>query len=623
MKRKTCLIVIFISFVSLLNAQSLTLSVSSKTIGSKDALQVTYSFKNVNLQQAPDISFEGWTVEEGPDVSHSYQNINGQSSTSLDLTYVLIPTHTGTLVVPGISVSVSGKKISCNPAAVNVSSKAHLQNDNNDQSGNNPYQQIQQMQQQMQQQMSAIFGNMDDNMPQPDLTGIIVKPGQSLEDAARGKVFIKVIPSKTTCYLGEPISVNYEIYSNVNCTANPVHIPSFGSFSVTDINQNNAVYSVNVDGKNYRAQTIRKAQLTALKTGDLRLDSAVLSCRINYTEATDPGNVKTGNITIKSNLAIIHVLPLPDKNKPADFSGAVGSFAISASPEKINLPAEENNTLHIQITGTGTLDNVSQPQINFPEIIQAFDAKDSQSIDKSTFPMPVTRVFDIPFIGNEKGNAIIPPIKFTYFDTKKNDYQTISTDSIKIVFTTPLHHDYKSDKEIINDEGNKKYLWILAIVVIVALLYYFIKEKFSKNTTTDSESLVQPVKIDEPIPTENIAIIPEEINNKEALLQDKKDKLSEAFSHLESETDSHQFFVLAKALLIQYLQDKLDSNSIDENELLHEVQIKYPEEYNGLMNLFTRCNKALYLPIVSATEHDEILKRIKILVHSFIYSVNL
>lgn len=630
MKRQTIFTAIFLLLVSLLQAQSVSLSVSGKTIGSKDELQVTYSISGVNDDQQVSPDFAGWNVV-GSNSSSQTVIRNNQASSTLNYTFVLMPDRAGTLTVPGVSINVNGKNISCNPTTVKVLSKAHFKNNNDNSSSSgrspDPFQQMQQMQQQMQQQMNAMFGSStDDDFPQQQRRqGIVLRPGESLENAVKDNVFIRIIPSKTTCYLGEPISVDYEVYTNVYCGLNPVHIPSFGSFSVTDVSQPNGAYMAQVNGKNYHAQTIRKAQLVALKAGDLLLDSASLSCQLYYTDLSAPGDQKVGTVIVKSRPLTIHVLPLPDKSKPADFSGAVGDFSITATVDKNVLPAQENNALHLQITGTGTLDNVSLPAINWPGNIQSYDSKDSQTIDKSSFPMRVTRSFDVPFIGNVKGTAIIPSVKFTYFDTKKNDYATISTDSMKLAFTAPVASSAMPGNPIVQDEGNEKYLWIVLGVGILVFIYYFVKGRLAKQGKQEKEIVAGPAtdkeKTEDAPSQETENTVP--VIDKEALLQEKKNKLNEALGELQNETDSHQFFILAKALLIQYLQDKLDDDSADESELLQHLAKKYPNEVDNFNSLIARCNKALYMPVVSAVEHDEVLKRIKLLIHTFIYSVNL
>lgn len=237
--------------------------------------------------------------------------------------------------------------------------------------------------------------------------------------------------------------------------------------------------------------------------------------------------------------------------------------------------------------------------------------------------MRVTRSFDIPFIGNAKGATVIPAIKLTYFDTKKNNYATISTDSIKLAFTAPVAANAMPGNPIIEDEGNKKYLWIVLCVGVLVLIYYFVKGRLAKRLKQEKEVVTNPVGNES---NTEITALPEAENTagtKDVLLQEKKNKLSDALAELQNEVDSHQFFILAKALLIQYLQDKLDDDSADESELIRHLSKTYPDEVDNINNLIARCNKALYMPVVSTVEHDEVLKRIKLLLHVFIYSVNL
>ncbi|ANI88221.1 hypothetical protein A9P82_02200 [Arachidicoccus ginsenosidimutans] len=618
-KRKifaTGLTALFILLAIALHAQTLSLSVSAKTIGSRDVLEATYSFSGVNSASQPSPDFKDWNAV-GTNESSETNIINGKVSSSYNYTFELMPKHSGTLTVPGITVSVNGKQLSCNAVIVNVSDKAHLQNNNNNSSAgaqNSPFAAMQQMQQQMQQMMNDMGA--DDNYPQQPTSGVVVHNGQSLDDAVKDKILIRIIPSKTTCYVGEPISVDYEICTSVPCNITPSRIPSFGSFSVTDLKQAPSVHNVEINGKTYRAQSLRTAQLVALKTGNLPLDQAIVNCQFNYTDVSNPMGAYLGSAVVKSKPLTIHVLPLP-ANKPADFSGAVGQFSITATVDKNSLPAQENNTLHLQIKGLGTLDGVTLPQISFPENIQSYDAKDSQSVDKSQLPMVITRAFDIPFIGNAKGVSVIPPIKFSYFDTKKNDYETVATDSIKIAFSAPIATDDNPEKPVVQNEGNMQSLWIVAGLAIIVLLYLFLRErKINKQKLKDKKEIPEAVVKEENIVTENAEMPLDETptlseEDRAAIALEKKEKLKESLLDLELEVNNHQFFVLAKALLIQHLQDSLHADSTNEHELLQKLDESEMKNTTEIKDLFARCNKALYMPVVSSAEHDEVLKKLK------------
>lgn len=587
---------LFVAFLVLMafagNAQmSLSLSVSNKTIGSQDPLQVTYSYKNISSgQDAPSPNFDDWE-QQGTSSSSSVSIINGKSTSSINYTFTLLPKHTGRLTVPGLTVTINGQKLKCDAVAIQVKSKPHLASVQSSASATTGLQMP---------NIASLFGDMGMDDAPPPTTGIIVHKGQSLDDATRGKFLIRILPNKTTCYLGEPILADYQFLSSVNCSWRPVKIPSFSSFSVADIQQNQYPFNVQFDGKNYRAQSVRKVQLTPLKTGKILLDSCSVNSQFSYLDVPSR-EYRSANMMVKSSPKYIEVLPLPIKNRPANFSGAIGNFSIVATVEKNSLPAQENNNLHIEITGTGNLDGVTIPDIDWPSNIQAYDSRDSQAVDRSQFPMPRTLTFDVPFIGNKMGIAIIPAIKFSYFDTQKNDYQTISSDSIKLSFSAAAP---SAEMPIITNAGSEKYLWIIIGIALILLLVMLLSWRLNKSKKKKEVIIKEPV---EELLAAPASAVQENIEAKKKILND-------SLLDLQLESDAHQFFALAKALMIQFLQDKLHTSVSDENELLKKLQQTNSSTTITVTNILNRCNKALYMPVIAASEREEVLKQIKALI---------
>lgn len=674
MRKWTIFIWIFIcGFVVAGAAQpALTLTLSDNTIGSRDPVQVTYEFKNISRPSLPDLDFQDWTVH-GPQLSQSTTVINGNATSMVSYIFTLQPKHIGTLKVPGAQFDYNGQMLSCRSQMVKVLKKEHV-------TPTRPHRP----------RAASPLAGMMPNFPgmgippdlfgnDPDATaapvnGIIIHPGQSYGDAAKDDFLIKVTPSKTSCYIGEPILVNYEFMGAHSCSWQPEKFPSFNGFSVTDIDQHYYPYNVQINNRSYRAKTIRKAQLIPLKTGSMPLDSATVSLQTTFVEAVNHADQRTGTVTVKSKPVAINVLPLPMEGKPADYSGAIGQFEISARVDKNKLPAGENNTLFVRIKGAGNLDGVSLPDIDWPASIQAYDPKDSQSVNKSNFPIERSLNFEVPFIGNDSGGAVIPPIVFNYFDGDKKEYVTDSTDEIQIEFTPALHDNGVMVATAGNHPTNQSYLWIIGLIAVVVVASYLLYERSrrpnkngkegSKKTqdgtgsekkskanaaggsipipmsSTDATRPVPAVDInqqsDHNASSEALRYLPPrlaaEIEQRERSRQQKaadeasadlseaggtdrgktqQQLLEQSLKELEEEKDPKEFFFLAKAFLIQLLQGQLQTTETGEEALLKEKQAQSPEQASEFQALMAKCNKALYMPVTSHVSQQEILEKIK------------
>jgi len=683
MFKRTILVIFLLAIikVALVAQPSVQLHVSDQSIGSKDALQVTYEFKNISHPDMPDISFTDWNVG-GTSVSQSTSIINGNATSSYSYVYTLTPKHMGTLNVPGITYNYNGKPLSCHDQSVKVLQKAHVKKSPS--AGNSPFGGL------LQGMPSMPGMGMPDDIfgapsAPPPSAGVIVHPGQSYDQAAQHDFFIKITPSKSTFYVGEPILVDYEFFGAASCSWKPSRFPSFNGFSVTDIEQNLYPYDVKVNGRNYKARGIRKAQLVALKTGNLPLDSASVEVQTTFIDAGNPADRNLATAVIKSAPRNVTVLPLPAQGQPGNFSGAIGKFTIQATVDNNKLPAGENNQLHIRIAGTGNLDGVAVPEIKWPANIQAYDPRDSQSVNKAQFPMPRSLDFDIPFIGNKEGGVKIPPIVFNYFNPDTKKYESDSTDTIQIQFTAPLKDNGISQSLAQNHRTNKDYLWIVAAIALLVVAVFGAVElrKIKKNKTGENaghgnpsgntapeqkganagtatavkapkttganvspDSLSQGTdRQSQPVATQELTheadhlhYLPEGLSQKikakaaasqkpveddqdaadlasEPFVKSRAELREEALRELKQREDPKEFFVLAKAYIIEELQYQLNSQELDENKLLASLETRRPDLFKDLGSLVKTCNKALYLPVGADAARQQVLDKIEAMVH--------
>lgn len=88
-------------------------------------------------------------------------------------------------------------------------------------------------------------------------------------------------------------------------------------------------------------------------------------------------NGGSGYIEVKKKIVApgieIQVDPLPQR--PADFSGAVGKFSVSAQLDKTETKANDPVTLRVIVSGAGNLKLIKQPIVNFPKDFDKYEPK--------------------------------------------------------------------------------------------------------------------------------------------------------------------------------------------------------------------------------------------------------
>ena len=145
-------------------------------------------------------------------------------------------------------------------------------------------------------------------------------------------------------------------------------------------------------------------------------------------------NGGSGYVEVKRNIVApsikIDVLPLP--HKPANFSGGVGKFNISAQLNKNELKAGDPLSLRIVVGGIGNLKLIKQPVVNFPKDWDKYDPKVTDKTKLTSNGLEGNMIYDILAVPRNQGHYTIPPVELTYYDTSLNQYKTIKTQSFEI-----------------------------------------------------------------------------------------------------------------------------------------------------------------------------------------------
>ncbi len=387
----------------------------------------------------------------------------------------------------------------------------------------------------------------------------IIKNEKDIANAIANNLFIKVNVSNTNCVLGEPILVTYKLYTRLQSESKLLKQPEFSGCSVIEMTTDNLVAEKEVvGGKIYKSYIIRQVQLVPLQLGSITLGTAVVENTISFFKTQQeayygmPSIVKTTTTT--STVKTINVKPLPAKNQPANFKNTIGTFIISAKVTKATDTVNGSNNLELRIDGIGNFQNLECPNITWPNNIEHFEVEASENINKFSFPVSGKKIFNIPFSCKQKGKIVIEPISFSFFDTNKQAYQTISTDSIYINVLPAVALIDAS--KLSTSVSNAKYIWIVPCIAVVAGLILWLTFFVKKKDTYELSKNVENVPFDTPINTTT-----------------NKDNLNNL---LETDGDI-QFFQEAKALAINLL------NTTSETQ-----------EKDYLQSIIENCNLVLY-----------------------------
>ena len=411
MKRYFTLLSMMLGVVALM-AQTLTANAPSK-VAAGENFRLTYT---VNTQNASDFRMgkvpDALEIITGPYTSRqsSFQMVNGHTSSTSSITYTFIicANKNGSFTIPPAHVTVGGKDVQSQPVHISVSGSA--------------------------QNTNGAPRMHDDNDDQPQLRS-------SGSRISGNDLFIKVSASKSRVHEQEPVLLTYKVYTLVELTYLEGNMPDLTGFHTQEIPlpQQKTYHVETVNGRPYRCVTWKQYVMYPQVTGKLEIPSITFDGTvIQQNRDVDPFeaffNGGSGYVEVKRSIKApgikLQVDPLP--TRPANFSGGVGKFNISAQINKKEVKANDPVSIRVVVGGTGNLKLIKQPVINFPKDFDKYDPKVTDKTKLTTHGVEGNMIYDFLAVPRNQGKYTIPAIEFVYFDVNANAYKTLKTESFEL-----------------------------------------------------------------------------------------------------------------------------------------------------------------------------------------------
>jgi len=130
----------------------------------------------------------------------------------------------------------------------------------------------------------------------------------------------------------------------------------------------------------------------------------------------------------------VTVKPLP-AGAPANFSGSVGRFSLSAAVEPQSVPAGEALTLKITLKGNTRASNVGDPVLPELKNCDVFTPERQTTIDTSADGLSTRKTYRYLIIPKREGTLAFGAITYPYLDPASGTYKTAASDSIAVAVT--------------------------------------------------------------------------------------------------------------------------------------------------------------------------------------------
>lgn len=413
MKRYYFLFILLLISIIKTSAQDVSFVINAPASTVKGAqIQLQYILKGGggNDIQIPN-DIKGFDVLFGPSVSQVYSssNINGKvtSESNTTFTYVLMANSEGTYTLPAATVKVNGRNYKSGTTQIKV-----LPPDKNAQP------------------------------QQPGRQPQVITQTSTGGNVNADDAFVRAIFSKTKVKEQEAVVVTFRFYTVLNIrNVGKIQFPEFEGFMTEDFEMqtNQQLTAEHYKGRNYMAVDVKKTLLFPQRSGKITIPAGTMEIVFEVASGRKvqtffgPQDVMTeAKKVLRTSPVTIDISPLPTQDKPANFSGAVGSFSFKPTISAQKVKANDAITIKLDITGTGNLKLIKNPEIKFPKDFETYDAQVKNDYKISENGLSGTKSIEYMFIPRYPGKFTIPPIEFSYFDIKSNTYKTVSSPAYEL-----------------------------------------------------------------------------------------------------------------------------------------------------------------------------------------------
>lgn len=136
------------------------------------------------------------------------------------------------------------------------------------------------------------------------------------------------------------------------------------------------------------------------------------------------GGVRAQPVDVTPTPLTLDIIPLPERGKPAGFSGAVGQFDMNVEVKPTELEAGEPITVSTTISGTGNIDLITPPVIQETDQFKAYEVRRIEN-DVNAGNAAGRRVFEQVVIPKSDQAVSLPALTFSFFDPVKGGYEIL------------------------------------------------------------------------------------------------------------------------------------------------------------------------------------------------------
>ena len=350
------------------------------TLGEQATLSLTFEGGSPRNVPAPNVS--GLQIVSAGN-SQSMSWVNGAMTTTVTISFSVTAQRAGDFTIPALTAEIGGQQVSTAPLKLTVTKAS--------------------------------------------------APTADAVNAGNEVAFMKLAFPKSKMYSGETGVARLELYLRDD-------VQNFANFSITASPTDgfSAGKTVELQNQRRRVQVGNRVYtliplaipLTAVKTGVLTLGPFTASCVVvlpsqnqndPFSQFFNRGEQKQVNLATEP--VNVEAVPLPEENRPATFSGAVGNFTMTATAGPADVTVGDPITVRVKISGNGALDSVALPPQDAWKNFKTYPPTAKlETSDQFGFQGAKTFEQIISPLNNDVHE--LPPLVFSFFNPEDGRYHT-------------------------------------------------------------------------------------------------------------------------------------------------------------------------------------------------------
>ena len=559
-------------FTGVVVAASFTASLDRDAITLGESVTLSLSFEGAQPRNVPSPQVSGLQITQAG-TSQNMSIINGAMNSTVTVNFQVTARQVGEFTIPALTADVNGQQLSTAPLKLTVTAAS--------------------------------------------------APSAAAVNSGSEVAFLKFNFPKPKVYVGEPLVGRLDLYVRDD-------VQNFGNFQLNNLSTDgfsagktaelqNQRRRVQVGNRVYMVYPIA-VPLTAVRTGALALGpftGGVVVVLPSQNQGGDPfmrqffNQGEQKQVTLATDPFNVESLPLPDQNRPANFTGAIGNFTMNATAGPTTVTVGDPITVRVQISGRGALDAVTLPAQDAWNNFKTYPPT-TKLETSDQFGFQGAKIFEQIISPQNSDVHELPALTFSFFNPDDGQYHTLTQPAVPLVVkaagTSPLPtlaatkntapenqtpQDILPIKENLGSlaaktvplVGQPAFLAVQSVPVLAFLAAFIWRKR-----------------------TDSLANNPR-LRRQRAVAQLVRDGLND-LKRLAVENKSDEFFALLFRLLQEQLAERLDcpASAITENVIEeHAVLRSAPKATQDVLReLFQHCNQARYAPVRGTSELNSV-----------------